>query len=576
MTTPSARSSLWIVLALTVAAFLSRLRGIDWLLPITHLDGSIIVHQVEKLRGEVGGDVESDGRFRYYPLLLAYAASLLPASSASDAQAASPEEHLRRATATWRQVRATAAFLGLFLVPLTFLLARRFLDGPWPLLAAGFVATSLLLATFGTQARPHAPTGAAILLTLLLALRLRERGDRRGYLWVGLAAGAAVGGLHYGVFVGPPILLAWLWRRRAARGAWIIATGVIATAIVVACYPFHFVGERGFLRLGEQETGTTLNLSGQALHLGLFNGRGFRVIPQTLWSYDPLLLAAALAGAGVLVARRVRGGARLDVERRRDLAIVLAHALPYTLVIGLYQNTWERFVIQLLPYAAVLGAYGVARLAAALGLGTPRARALAVIGALVVPSASCWRLGTLRERESTYELAADWVRENLPARSRLALADYDDLPLLVSTPELKAARSARWASLWLRYQLRLPESERARHPRYPVQYPVGRPHELVARYASDPLGYLAEIGADHLLIAVDTPGELAHMDSLREAARASGELVLRISPARDGDPGPAQLPNLRIEVEEWSRPFLRRLWASERLGGTLEIYRVQG
>lgn len=573
------RAGLAIVIAMAAVAFVSRLRGIDWLLPQTHLDGSVIVHQIEKLRdsdGDFDAVLREDGRFRYYPLLLARAAALLPDPTPADPAAESTEAHVRRATATWRQARGTAAFLGLLLVPLTFLLARRFLDGPWPVLAAGFVATSLLLATFGTMARPHAPAGAAILAAVLAAMRLRERGDVTSHLLVGVAGGLALGGLHYGAFAGPPILLAWCWRRRAASGLWLVPAAAIVAALVVWFYPFHFVPGHGFLSLGEAETGTTLNLSGQALHFGLFNGAGFGVIPETMWSYDPVLLFAALLGAAALITRRSRGGtpAADDSARRRDLAILLTHAVPYAVVIGLYQNTWERFVIQLLPYFAVLGAYGVSRVAARDGGRSGAARAAWVIAPLVLPALLCWRLGTVRQQPDTYDLAAAWVRDEMPKGTRLALAKFEDLPLFRTPPELRRNRKAKWASAWLRYESRLPEEERRRHPRHRFLLPVGRPHELVERYRDDPLGYLAEVEADWVLIPVDPPGELPHIEALRDAVRARGDAVFAATPARDGSRDPAPLPNLRITYAEWSRPFVRRLLRTERLGPTLEIHAV--
>ena len=62
------------------------------------------------------------------------------------------------------------------------------------------------------------------------------------------------------------------------------------------------------------------------------------------------------------------------------LAIVAAHALTYTLVIGLYAETWERFVLPILPYFACLAAAGaayvVSRLPARRG---PRAAAVAAL-----------------------------------------------------------------------------------------------------------------------------------------------------------------------------------------------------
>ena len=569
-----AAGALVLVLAMTLGAFATRLRGIDWLLPQGHLDGSIVVHQIEQLRSgdpDLGG-----GRFRYYPLLLAWAVAVLPAPVEADPPpAADVEEHVARCGAQWAQARSVSAALSLLLVPLTWLLARRFLPGGWPLFAAGLVATSLLLAAFGTQVRPHGLAASAILATVLGALRLRERGDVWAYLAVGVAGGAAVGALHYGVFALPPVALAFLLRRRAASGAWVVVSAVLVGAIVVACYPFHLVGRDGFLTLGEAETGTTFNLSGQELHLGLFNGAGFRVVPTTLWSFDPLLLLLTLVGVACLGTRLLRGTpGGSDRGRRADVCIVLAHAVPYTVVIGLYQNTWERFVIQLLPYFALIATFGVARVAKRLWHGrSAPATALGLV-LLVPPAAACWHLGTVRSAADTYDLAADWVRDEMPDEALLAAPVYVDLPLMHAREELRTNRERRGLSSWVRYQLQLPPDERARFPRYRYLLPTGRSHAMRERLIAEPLAYLREVEADFVILQLEEGGDRAVLDSVRAAVAARGAPVWRTTSARVDDGRPAPMPVLRIAEEELARPFVRRLWQSERLGPALEIYRV--
>jgi 4-amino-4-deoxy-L-arabinose transferase-like glycosyltransferase len=311
-----------------------------------------------RLRGDVEVGSAKAGN-TYYPQLLGRVAALLPNPRGEELVDAGAREHLARASATWRQARVVSAALSILIVLGTFLVARSFLTGGWSLVAAALVGTSLLHVVFSTQARPHGATSSFIILAVAAGLRLRRRGDVSSYLLAGAMAGCAVGALHYGVFALPPLAIAFLLRGKRpgrASGWWILAGIAVIALCVRIFYPFYFEGDRGFLRFGKVGDEATLNLSGQPLYLEKFTGEGFFVILETLWSYDPTLLFAGTLGLVVAACGRFTGARVPDRAQRRDLWVVLAHIVPYVFVIGMYQQTWERFVLQLLPYPAILAA----------------------------------------------------------------------------------------------------------------------------------------------------------------------------------------------------------------------------
>ena len=576
--------ALWVlVAAIALVGLALRLRGIDYQLPhVTHLDGSVLVRQVADMRY----DPEHLARGKsFYPHLVARMASLSPDPGRTEPQPElGLEGHLRLASAHWREVRVLSAVVSILMVPATFALARGFLSAGWSLFAAALVASSLLHGVFTTQVRPHGTASTFILLAVLAALRLRRRGDVAAYLLAGAAAGLALGALHYGVFALPPIAVALLLRRRSSDGPdapgtrgrasawWILATLAIVALCVRALYPFHFEGGRGYLSLENRPRGMALNLSGQPLFLEKFTGEGFAVVPETLWSYDPLLFAATLAGLGALLVRRLRGAPRASPERRRDLWVVLAHALPYLLVIGLYAETWERFVLQLLPYAACLAAVGTSAL---LGLAQAGAWVRAAVACLLLafPALTLAKLGSVRRESDTSSQAAEWVRENLSQKDRILALPYIDLPLFHGEQALVENGRRSWSSSWVRYQRGLSEGELA-GPRHEYFLPIGEPQPLVERLVSDPLGYFHEHEADYAVVR-DPAGaqDSAHLVAVRDALREHSSLVGRLSPREDG--GGAGLPAWRIAEAEWSRPFVRRLWSVRRMGPAIEIYALR-
>ena len=587
------------ILLLVLCALTIGLRrvGIDFRLPRTHLDGSVIVAQVKALRSQ-----KTEGsRFKFYPLLLARATAWLPspdplASSGKDRTAKQPtppgeqealslDEHLQRANAPWREVRIVSLFLSILLIPATFYLLRLWLSVPWSLFAAALIATSLLHHHYSTQVRPHGTAVSSIFLALLAAIHLRRSGSIWAYALGGITAGMSVGSLHYGVFAWPPFLMALFLRspRAKARGrktlvlGFLLALGITA-AFIYWCYPFHFGAEgQGFLRLQTKERGLALNLSGQPLFLGIFNGEGFEVIPETLWSFDPVLLIGSLAGMGLLVCRRFlryassAGTLALNAERRRDGLVVAAHCVPYVLVIGLYGNTWERFIVQLLPYCAGLTAFALAWVYSRtqpLGMG------LGIL-ALVIPGLLCGRLAQVRSEPSTYHKAADWIADNLePDGERVMLFTYDDVPLLHSRDALRQNRKRRWSSMWLRYQLRTPAHFRT-GPAFDVLLPPGSPGEHAKRIDQDPIAYARAEGAQYVLIDV-VPEYLGwrELENARDHLRRDAELVWSECPLRNQEGVPATLPHMHTFDWDPIQPFVRRVWESESEGPSLELYRI--
>src|SRR6185295_11931912 len=120
------------------------------------------------------------------------------------------------------------------------------------------------------------------------------------------------------------------------------------------------------------------NLSGHLVALRLFNGAGFAKVYDALRGYEPWMSALGVAGVVFAlldgIARRRThsadpGESDTDTrEARRALLVVLAYAIPYLVAIGLYERTYQRFALPLVPFVACAAAYAVLRGARALRL----------------------------------------------------------------------------------------------------------------------------------------------------------------------------------------------------------------
>ena len=573
------------LLALVAGGFALRLRGIGHLLPtITQLDAATIVGQVEELRSIRAG-TNDRVRTRYYPLLLARAASCLPAPPPPEAgPPADVEEHLRRASAVWVQVRETSIVLSMLLVPWTWLFARRFLGPGWGLLPAALVATSLLHVSFSAQERPHGTAASFMLLAVLASMRLRRKPGLSSYLFAGAAAGLAVAALHYGAFVIGALLAAVVLlirddRRRTVRQ---VAGALLALLVVAAffrwSYPFYFEPGSGLLQLERAKGEVALNLSGQPLLLERFRGRGFAAMLSNLLSYDPVLLVAAIVGGAVLALRLRREGWRaIDAGRRGDALVACGFLAPYLVVIGMYDESWERFLLAILPYLATAGGYALKHIAEALA-----SRARSAVGRhVVVPALAGFApalasipalcLGRDRAAPDTLRCAADWIRVNVAVEDPVVVVPYLDLPMLDGDASMADNAKRPWGSNWTRYQMRL-RAEQKLGPRNEVYLFPGARLQAKEALERDPIAYFRSYGAKYALLAA-TDNEEFPWWKAREILLGESRLVYRSTCAKVDD-GSNLVFLQRFGLNPLRMPFFWFVIRSARMGPVLEIFRL--
>jgi len=558
-----ARSS-WVlaVLALICAFSLCvRWIGADFLLPQHQpLDGLVIERQMEIYRHPQAGD-EQDPGFAFYPHLAARLVTQFPELRQALPDDATLDSQLARAGANWLEFRRASAVLTTLMLLATWLLARRFVGQRWALLATALVATSLLFCFYTADMRLHGIAATANAWAVLACIRLLRRGSLAGYLLAGTACGLALGALQYGLFTLPCLLVAHLLaRRQEPRAWWKLALACLPVALCVRVfYPFYFVGQ-GYFQL----RGSNLNLSGQPLKFDKFDGSGFRTIVETLWSYDPLLCIFGLGGLLLLGLRAVRQHS-LGSEHA-PLGVALAFALPYTLVIGMYAETWERFVLNLLPWFAIAAAalfalwQRVARRA-----WVPAATACALLAPMTLLDA---QLARVRAAPDTCDLAARWVEAQAePERTDIQAFPFVDLPLYHSQAVVEEVGLKPWISRWMAYEIQ--HAPQGRAPRYDLHQPPPASDPALARLLADPPAWLAARRPDLVLLSLDP--DIPWLAAMHAELRSTGKLLARFTP-RARDDGEACV-FLGRHLPGFREPFFLFLARAARMGPTLEIYR---
>jgi hypothetical protein len=568
------------VLAITLATVALRLWGIDHLLPHGWQTDNQMAFQAALLRE---GASQPDGELRdvqypdLLPSLVARLSGPAPRPDASDPLA----EHLDAAGFDIRAMRIGIALISSLLVPLTYLLARRFLAAGWSLFATALIATSLLLQTFAQQARPHAAAASVFLLAVLCCMRLARRPTWWNHALAALAAVLAIGALHSGLAVLMPLAAAWLvgplGAVSSARGRWarwLVAPPVLAAVVAaafLAFYPFALRDGPATERGRPAIEGTALVWANHRVDLRDLDGRGFATVVDGLWNYEPVLLVLVVATLASLLALRSR--AQQTRERRADAFVAGAYVLAYLIVIGLFQRTYHRFVIPLLPFLAVFAAYGLARWSSLLGT---RGRRLVAVGALLSLALPTWataRLAWLRSRDDTLELAARWLAQQDPQElGTVWIEPRMDLPLACTTESLQRTT---FPSLWRTYQLELAPQELP-----PLRLsmlhvtPTSAPGFDLERLERDPPGFLDALGPGHYVADASCETEMSVADSLHAALRSRTRLVQRCAPEADGPTAGWGLDDEDI-LRSGQPHVLLRLLRAEALGPVVEIRRLE-
>ncbi len=533
-------SKRWIVVALlvlVVGAAGVRLWGIDRLLPHRFEPDAFLVYQVETWREDPGRATLNDFEQRY-PTLLARTAMFLPPAGAvpADLEASQVERaHLERAAQPFIEMRVIVALLSTLLVPLTFLIARRAFGDGRALLAAAFVATSLLHLQFSGQARPHGAATSLQFVALLFALRAWERRTLASVAIAAVGAGLALACLQTGLLVAP-MLAVVAWRSGASRGASVLrALGALAVmaAIALPFYPFLPVID---------EHGITLSShGGHPLRLSDLSLGGFAQCAQDAWEYDPLLTLAAACG-GLLAFARVAGLLPRADSRSGLRVLLLAHALPYALVLGLNAKVFERLMLPLLPYLALAAADATGALIVLLArqrstVWRVMTNALVVLAVFWLPASTAVHFARIARAPDTYEQCSSWLEAHAGADDIVLHSAAITLPVLHRRAELDRLLGDQelCGIPWLAYQ-RVLQDDVLAHGMRIARFPDAPAPEAASQEFRHAAAQAAVAALAPRWIVVEDSRlarSIPWFNELREVARERGQLVFEAQPSSD-------------------------------------------
>ncbi|SFK36079.1 Dolichyl-phosphate-mannose-protein mannosyltransferase [Sphingomonas sp. NFR04] len=307
----------------------------------------------------------------------------------------------------------TAFALGTIL--LTYRLARRLAGAEVALIAAAVLTLSPVHITYSQIIRSDMMACFFMLLVMLAALNIAERGRWRDHVLAAFWLGCAITTKWpFALSFLPVAGGIWLYRHTGAISlraalARTIATGLAALLFCALLSPYLVLDHATVVR----------NLTGesQARHLGStggslwFNARWYLTGP----------LSTGLSIAGLLL---LAPGIAVAGRRPRMAALLLPLLASFFVLLCTQTMVWERWAMPILPICAILVALGLCRVVAPVGARWRIAAGVLAAAAVAVPLATT-SLAQARERmHDTRQRASAWAIAHIPPGSSVLVEHF--------------------------------------------------------------------------------------------------------------------------------------------------------
>ncbi len=412
------RKIFWILLLALVA----RLVGIGWALPsVYHVDEITLVRAAMGMRfGDLNPhffDWPSLYKYLNFFLFTAFIKFRVPF------QLLFGVETMRRALPFWwgstapfhLLTRLLTMWFDLGSVGLTFLIGRKLYSKQVGLLAALVMALSFTNIHGVQYSRVDVPTLFFVLLSFWFSRRLLQGLALRDYLLAGLFAGLAASTKYNGALVVVPLVVAYLLRvgslsnlsilrRLSVDGMKLLLSGVAAVGGFLLGSPYFLldfknawgsVGKEGSFLWQIQHTGHGLNW----------------------WEF---VRRSMLPDWGVLMCLLFLGGVLWAIKKHRPKDILLS---SFPLAYFAYAGSWgivrSHYILLLYPFLAILAVRFLGEFFMP-SVGR-QLRWLVLVVCLIHPFLRVVENDISGLRGDTRNLARDWILENIPFETSIAL-----------------------------------------------------------------------------------------------------------------------------------------------------------
>lgn len=300
-------------------------------------------------------------------------------------------------------MRLFIVLCGLATIYLTYRIGKRTVGARAGLVGALLLACNSLHIEWSQVIRTDMMATVFMLWSTLRAISIAEEGRGRDHVLAGVAAGLACATKWPAVVVLANAAGATLLRamRRRTEIGWLPVAPLVAVITLFLVSPYLLLDYPTVLH----------DLHGEArpFHLGQ-TGTGFG--GNLIW-YARLPLADSFSIAGMVLAAV---GLLIVLRRHRSFAVaVLPGAAVFLCAIAAQSLVWERWIVPLLPFVALLAAIAIDAGAALFQRPRHAYAAAAVLTALAVVPMAATALAEERMRANdTRQVASAWLRTHVP------------------------------------------------------------------------------------------------------------------------------------------------------------------
>ncbi len=398
----------WILALILITAFGGWLRfsGLDWGLPWRyHVDENAFINAANEMRKAPMMNYLNP-RWFYHPTLNIYIVTFLSGIYSLFAPLTLPDVHLLG--------RITSAFWGTLSLPLAFLLGRRLYGTRAGILAALFLAVTVIHVQMSHFFTPDVMLSFFLMAVMWFSVGSMRTGRARDYLGAGIAAGVGMAGKYWAPAILPLLTVHLIrmisdratgWREQRKLFGGLLAAG--GTFFVLSPYVILDASTAvpAILWWARKTSGEIPQI--WAYHFEGTTPYLFHLTDNLPWAMGPPLAILSLAGFVFCLFRR----------RKEDIVLVVWIVLNF-LLIGSWYVRSIRYLLPIIPFLAIA--------AAALAAELISRRRLRIIGAGAAAAAFLWGAVFSTAFISIYSAphsktqASEWVHANIPPGSRLA------------------------------------------------------------------------------------------------------------------------------------------------------------
>jgi hypothetical protein len=322
-------------------------------------------------------------------------------------------------TSVYVVARVVVAVLGTVSVGLTYLAGAKLFSRAAGLVAAAILAVAFLPVFYSHLALNDVPTLAPVALSLYGSVLVLQQGRRRDYVLAGVGFGLAAATKYTGGITLVCLLVAAVAdgaRRSPAVAGRRLALGLLTALLAfLVANPYAALDPSAFFSGLSQQAAKAGGA--EPYKLGSPGGSGIVYYLWTFtWGLGWVPALAAAAGAVLLLVRR-----QLAVA-----AMLLLPALAFVIFMGLQPRFFGRWLMPLLPLAAVLGGFAVVEAVRWAQSGrrplVPVAvGAVAVVLVLGQGVAADVHVDSVLSRPYTSNLARAWMVGHIPAGTKVVI-----------------------------------------------------------------------------------------------------------------------------------------------------------